>query len=588
MSLEKQSEYKSYIGKKINKLTITDFIYDPAEKYYQSRFKFLCDCECGTKNKLISCHDILKKGQKSCGCIAKGKTGITFGTEFKYKQYIGKKINKLTIKDFIYNSAEKYHQLKFKFLCDCDCGTKDKLILCNEILNNGQQSCGCIKSGIKPETEAKYRSYIGKRFGKLMIKDFIYDDNQYKFLCDCDCGTKNNLILCNEILKNNQQTCGCGRTYEIYQDLVAHCNKYDIELLDEFTTLKNMIVTHNGNYSAITNVYNFKCLKCNNKFAKKLTSFPICPYCNPNCITNAEFIMSQFLKFHNITFRKNIIDSINDSQNKIEIDFHLIDYNVGIELHGAIPHATSYRSNAVNCIFPSKSSKYHLNKLESATAQNIDLLQFWNVEIYKKQNIVESIILNRVNMTEYSEYARNCYINEIDKPISDQFLNAHHIQGTVANDSVRLGLFHKKTNNLVSVMTFGTARFSEHEWELYRFATYINCRIVGAASKLFKYFVRNYDPVSIVSYSDRRLFNNGELYNKLGFELDHISAPNYWYFKKNKADTSELYHRVRFQKHKLSKLLDSFDSNLSEWQNMENNGYLKIYDCGNKVYYWKK
>jgi len=587
--------YQKYIGQKFGTLTIKDFIYDN-KRNHTLRYQFLCDCDCGTKDKLISCNEILRKGQKSCGCIKKGKTGITFDTNYKYKSYIGKRINKLTIKDFIYDEKGVNQQQKLKFLCDCDCGTKDKLISCNEILNNNQQSCGCIKIGIKPETEEYYKSFIGQKFGKLTVKDFIYDTNsdikynniKYKFLCECECGTTDKLIVCDEILTHHQQTCGCGRTYEIYLDLIEHCKEYNLELLDKFTTLESRMLNDHGNYNPTINIYTFKCLKCNNKFTKKLTSFPICPYCNPNCVTNAEFILSEFLRANNITFRKNMIDSINDLQKKIEIDFHLINYNVGIELHGVVPHATSYRSRSINYIFSSKSNKYHLNKLESTEAKNIDLLQFWNIELYEKRNIVKSIILNRLNMTKYSEYARKCYVKEIEKVHSDNFLFKHHIQGSVRNDSVRLGLFHKKTDNLVSVMTFGTARFSEHEWELYRFVTYINCRVVGAAGKLFKHFIRNYSPSSIVSYSDKRLFNSGRLYTNLGFKLHHVSAPNYWYFEKNKADSAKLYHRIKFQKHKLSKVLEVFDPELTEWQNMENNGYLRVYDCGNKVYHWKE
>jgi len=45
-----------------------------------------------------------------------------------------------------------------------------------------------------------------------------------------------------------------------------------------------------------------------------------------------------------------------------------------------------------------------------------------------------------------------------------------------------------------------------------------------------------------------------------------------------------LYHRSKFQKHKLSKLLDNFDSNLSEVSNMYANGYRRIWDSGNIVY----
>jgi len=38
-------------------------------------------------------------------------------------------------------------------------------------------------------------------------------------------------------------------------------------------------------------------------------------------------------------------------------------------------------------------------------------------------------------------------------------------------------------------------------------------------------------------------------------------------------------------KHKLSILLENFNPELSETENMKNHGFLKIYDCSNKVYY---
>ena len=38
---------------------------------------------------------------------------------------------------------------------------------------------------------------------------------------------------------------------------------------------------------------------------------------------------------------------------------------------------------------------------------------------------------------------------------------------------------------------------------------------------------------------------------------------------------------MSFQKHKLKKLLPLFDEKLSEWENMKNNGFDRIWDCGN-------
>ena len=43
-------------------------------------------------------------------------------------------------------------------------------------------------------------------------------------------------------------------------------------------------------------------------------------------------------------------------------------------------------------------------------------------------------------------------------------------------------------------------------------------------------------------------------------------------------------NRNKFQKHKLDTVLESFDPNVSEWKNMENHKFFRIFDCGNLVY----
>lgn len=92
--------------------------------------------------------------------------------------------------------------------------------------------------------------------------------------------------------------------------------------------------------------------------------------------------------------------------------------------------------------------------------------------------------------------------------------------------------------------------------------------------------IKDINPKSIITYADKR-YSNGDVYKKNGFNELKDSKPNYFYFKPN---TYELKSRVHFQKHKLKLLLDNFDENLTETQNMFNNGYRKIYDCGNKVF----
>lgn len=216
---------------------------------------------------------------------------------------------------------------------------------------------------------------------------------------------------------------------------------------------------------------------------------------------------------------------------------------------------------------------YHLEKTEKAFQKGYKLIHIFENEWLYKRSIVESRINNLLNRST-KLYARKC---NILTDIPKDFLELNHIQGNAAA-SVRLGLEYN--NEVVAVMTFSKSRFSKkYEWELVRFCNKLNIIVVGGASKLLKYFERTYNPKSIVTYADRR-WSGGELYETLGFEFSHASEPNYWYFKKNPI----LESRIKYQKHKLKDILEDFDSTLTEVENMYNNGYNRIFDCGNLVF----
>ena len=75
----------------------------------------------------------------------------------------------------------------------------------------------------------------------------------------------------------------------------------------------------------------------------------------------------------------------------------------------------------------------------------------------------------------------------------------YHLQSTCRGQKIRLGLYYN--NQLVSLMTFGKSRFNKNcEYELLRYCSHYN--VVGGAEKLFKHFINEYKPSSIVSYSN--------------------------------------------------------------------------------------
>ncbi len=507
----------------------------------------------------------------------------------KLEKFIGTKINNLFILDLYYNQQYS-REYRYQFKCQCVCG---EIIYksANSILRGLTKSCGNDCSFKHLE---EHRHKIGIKIHNLTILDIFYDkskpsNSRIYYKCKCDCGEICNIKYQDIIaLKRPIKSCGCKFEYwnNILNKLDLILKTNNISIIDDYN---GVMENTNNNVGFKYKIYKFKCNVCNTVFSKTLNNTNnknfLCPNCFPIKSSIENDVKIWLGQFSNIITNSQIKSKC-DIQSRIEIDF-IID-KIGVEMHGLVTHATTYYDYN-NHFIGHKPKNYHLNKTISCEEQGIDLLQFWNTEWIQKQDIVKSIILNRLGKTPYREYARNCAVKEIDKKSYNDFMNKNHIQGSTIGESVRLGLFYKHNNNLVSVMSFGSSRYDIYQWEMFRFCNCVYSTVIGAASKLFKYFLRNYNPSSIVSYSDRRLFNNGKLYMTLGFTLSHMSVPCYWYFKKKSTDYShELYHRSTFMKHKLKDKLEIFDPSLTEWENMENNGYLRVYDCGNKIYNWFK
>ncbi|MGI0076648.1 MAG: DUF7487 domain-containing protein [Nitrosopumilaceae archaeon] len=254
-----------------------------------------------------------------------------------------------------------------------------------------------------------------------------------------------------------------------------------------------------------------------------------------------------------------------------EIDFYLPDRSLGIEFNGIYWHSE----------LNGKDRNYHSNKTRLCKEKGIRLIHIFENEWTQKQDIVKSRLKNILGQSNRI-YARKCHVTEISAKTKRLFIEQYHIQGDCTS-KINIGLIYE--NELVAVMSFGRSRFDKKvEYELIRYVCIQGHTIVGGASKLFKYFINTYNPTSIKSYSDIR-WNTGNLYKQLGFDFVNESSPNYFYFK---APSLALSPRVRFQKHKLEKQLEIFNPNLTEWQNMVNNGWNRIWDCGNSVWLWSK
>ena len=137
-------------------------------------------------------------------------------------------------------------------------------------------------------------------------------------------------------------------------------------------------------------------------------------------------------------------------------------------------------------------------------------------------------------------------------------------------------------------MSFKNGNLKNKCWDLNRFASNINFICQGIGGKLFKYFIRNYDPKSIISFADRRWTINpyDNLYIKLGFTLDKFTPPDYKYYNEN-IDRYKRVHKMNFNKKTLSKK-HGFPIEMTETEMAKELGYDRIWDCGLIKYIWNK
>lgn len=239
---------------------------------------------------------------------------------------------------------------------------------------------------------------------------------------------------------------------------------------------------------------------------------------------------------------------------RTELDFYIPSFNIGIEYNGNFFHSN-------------KSSKYHQEKSLLARKNDIFIYHIFEYEWSnpRKKKIIISQLKNLFGLNEFKIGARKCELKEISNTECNKFLEDNHIQGK-RNATTCIGLFYD--NELVSVMSFGVSMFQKDTIELIRFCNRCNYSVIGAASKMFKYFIQKYNPQEVISYCDIAK-GRGNTYFNLGFNQIDITSPNYVWVK-----GFDVKSRYQCQM-------------VNERDTMIDRGYLQIFDCGNYKFIYK-
>jgi len=284
-----------------------------------------------------------------------------------------------------------------------------------------------------------------------------------------------------------------------------------------------------------------------------------CPFCS-GIDSNFEISFNNFLK-SDLKLQENEISLNNRSViSPLELDIYLKNKKIAIECDGLYWHSELQNSD----------KNYHLNKTNLCNKKGIRLIHIFESEWIYKSRAAKSQLRNILNLNKYKILVQKCQVREINLQIKNQFLEKYHIQG-IDHSSVKLGLFYK--NRLVAVMTF-CENGVDNGWDMVRYATIPNFSIIDGEGRLLEYFEGKFSPKKIIGYSDLR-WSSGDFYHNLGFNKVKQLNPNYWYFKNNGQN---LCRHLNFEQ------LEVYDPQKTEWENAQDNGWNRIWDCGNLVF----
>lgn len=571
--------------------------------YYVGNGRYHCRCSCGVEKDILR-SSLIHGESTSCGHtrLKRDLTGQTFG-ELTALRHLGYGIwecqcscgniiqvrgfdlehhnitscghNKTKIKDMIGKKYGEWTVLglsdkKRYLICRCECGTV-KDVAAYSLISGKSTNCGC-KRGL---------DLVGKKFGDLTV---IGRDELSGWICKCSCG---NITTAGayHLLRGKRMSCGCKATeykrqtmLERYGDTatsrinnprdkasIEACNNKD-EMLRHIAYIKN--ASGNDKKPRIEELAASLGINIGPTY-RVLRRLDLLDEIQHSVFGRMENEVSDFVESLGVKVDKHRKDLLNG----LEIDIYIPDKKIGIEFNGTYWHSEEI-----------KGKTYHLNKTLRAYKKGIHLIHIFEYEWADEQKRRKILDMLRRMINPSSNtivYARKTELREVGSSESAEFLEENHLQGSI-NSSINYGLYYN--NELVALMTFGKPRFNkEYQWELHRLAYKNGVIVVGGADRLFKHFIKENNPSSIISYCDISKFD-GHVYPRLGFKatLSDITEPNYMWVE---SHTNIALPRYKTMKHKLLAAgLGTPD--MTENDIMESLGYTKVYDCGNLRFTW--
>lgn len=514
---------------KYHELRMKDPELCPYSKFSSKKWDWICDCGKTANLRMAS---VTTGNNKACGkCYL-----------MPASWWAEKKFGKLRMLD----PQEHFQFSKTKVDWVCDCGNVKNLKI-QYVTNLHTTSCG--KCGMLTADHFKSTKY-----GKLRLKSprDLSPGSYKKETWVCDCGQEKAIPI-HSVVLHGVESCGrCHVKPQSEPDQVrSTLNNTPSVKLD----VKGPTLSVSTRSVAVPIVYgtSLEFRACVDDFRlngdEDLYNAVAASERTPQLLTQiSEFIRSLGL----------------DTQQECEISGCL--YGIFAPSHNLLIDCNSLRSR-------SSLEERKRDQLKYQTTKNLrlDYIMLFEDEWIHNQQKVRDLLRNKLTKSNpISIRPSKCKIREISSAEANSLYEEHHYIGKVRSSKVSYGVFFE--DRLIGAVSFShPTRQSYHPWELIRMCGVPDVRVHGIWSKIVQRFVRDYNPSSIVSFSDNRLFSGG-VYEKIGFRFDGDVVPDYYW-----TMGTQRFHKSGLRKTEEEKL-----TGLTETQLREAQGYKKIWDLGKK------
>lgn len=508
--------------------------------------KALCRCVCGVEKELY--HSNLTRTGSNFKCNHIGEVGKQFG-------------NWLVLEE-LGNG---------KLLCQCQCENKTvKELYKKAVLSGETKSCGCKKF--------EYTNIIGKQFGEWTVLECSDKLNQ-KYLCQCSCENKTLRVIKKASLTHGiTRSCGCKHKEHIVNTMLSRYGErcsarinnprqsWQIEAISSRDSFMKYIqsLKYKPTIQDLSRLLDLQ----DSTTLLRVHEYNLEDYVIINPMySKEETELYEYIK--SITACDIKRNTKSEIENNMELDIYIPEKKLAIEFNGNYWHSTNH-----------KDSLYHQRKTIACSKNSIRLIHVFEYE-WINNNTKLKRFLHDILSDNIKIYARDTHITEVNYDCIKEFLDDNHLQGGTPSE---INIILTYDNNIVAAMSFGKPRFdNNYQYELIRLCYKSGYNIAGGASKLFSYFIKKYNPDSVITYCNISKFT-GQVYLDLKFKYYGITQPNYVWVDTN---TNNVLSRYQTQKHNLvEKGLGTEEQ--TEDEIMKSYNYLKIYDCGNMKFIWNK